>query len=105
MQLPIIFASNCSQVLNEIPRRNVVMIVGDFNVQIGKDNETRAHTLRKFGIGQKNSNIQQLLEFAEDNDRVITDSLFCHPKSHKQTWCTPDGFTRTVIDHVRVNSH
>lgn len=51
----------------------------------------------KFGI--------RLLESAAANDMVIGDLLFHHPKIQKQTRYRLHGFTRTVIDHVLINSN
>jgi hypothetical protein len=40
----------------------------------------------KFSRGRRNSNGQQLVEFCECNDFVITNTLFDHRASHRTTW-------------------
>lgn len=51
-----------TSVFNKTLWRDIIMILGDFNEQIGKDNDTWTSTLRKFCIRQKKRNGKQMLE-------------------------------------------
>ena len=43
-----------------------LLILGDFNAQVGKDHTTYSDAIRKFGKGNKNSNGELLLNFCTD---------------------------------------
>lgn len=80
-------------IFNETLTSDVIRILGNFNAEVGKDNDTWASMLRKFGNRKKNRNGQRLLEFVAANDMVIADLLFYHPNI--QTCYSSDGFTWT----------
>nr|KAG5701644.1 hypothetical protein BaRGS_019333 [Batillaria attramentaria] len=40
---------------------------------------------------------------ARENDLTIGGSLFQHKTIHKTTWTSPDGATKTQIDHIIIN--
>ena len=88
---------------DKIPKQNLCIIMGDFNAKVGSDNTTLERTMGRNGIGDRNENGQQLVEFCSENGMVITGTIFNHKDIHKYTWTSSDNNTQNQIDHILVN--
>ena len=62
--------------LELIPQKDVLFIIGDWNAKVGGQ-ETPGVT-GKFGLGVQNAARQRLIEFCQENARVIANTLFHH---------------------------
>ena len=71
------------------PPKNVLFIIGDWNVKVGSQ-ETPGVT-GKFGLGVQNEAGQRLIEFCEEHALVIANTLFQQHKRRLYTWTSPDG--------------
>ncbi|KAK3760073.1 hypothetical protein RRG08_064743 [Elysia crispata] len=89
--------------LNEIPRHDVITLIGDLNAKVGDDNNGAERTMGKFGCGSINNNGERLVEFCASNDLVIGGTLFNHPAIHRLTWYSPNGRDKNQIDHIAIN--
>ncbi|RUS68494.1 hypothetical protein EGW08_023744 [Elysia chlorotica] len=89
--------------LNEIPRHDVITLMGDLNAKVGDDNNGAERTMGKFGCGSINNNGERLVEFCASNDLVIGGTLFKHPAIHRLTWYSPNGRDKNQIDHIAIN--
>ena len=54
----------------------------------------------KFGLGIRTEAGQRLIEFCQENARVITNTLFQQHKRRLYTWTSPDGQHRNPIDYI-----
>ncbi|KAK3792904.1 hypothetical protein RRG08_033755 [Elysia crispata] len=81
--------------LNEIPRHDVITLMGDLNAKVGDDNNGAERTMGKFGCGSINNNGERLVEFCASNDLVIGGTLFNHPAIHRRD--------KNQIDHIAIN--
>ena len=52
------------------------------------------------GTGYKNERGERLLDFAEENDLVVTNSLFQKVANRYWTWEAPGGMTNNQIDFI-----
>ena len=78
------------QDLSELtPRKDVLFIIGDWNAKVGSQ-ETLGVT-GKFGLVIWNEAGQRLIEFCQENARVIANTLFQQHKRRLYTWTSPDG--------------
>ncbi|PSN51956.1 Craniofacial development protein 2, partial [Blattella germanica] len=82
-----------NQLYNEctkIPKHDIVIILGDFNAQIGK------YTLHT----KTNENGKLLSELAMANRLIIKSTCFKHKKIRKGMWKIPGGEQVNQIDHI-----
>jgi exonuclease III len=83
------FYSNLQSVLNEIPRKYALILMGDWNTKIGKGEEPG--TVRKYGLGNRNEAGERLLEFCEENTLFLANTYFEQLEQRLYTWTSPDG--------------
>ena len=83
------FYEDLQDLLELIPKRDVLFIIGDWNAKVGSQ-ETLGVT-GKFGLGVQNEAGQRLTEFCQENTLVIANALFQQHKRRLYTWTSPDG--------------
>ena len=92
------FYEDLQDLLELTPQKDVLFIIGDWNVKVGSQ-ETPAVT-GKFGLGMQNEAGQRLIEFCQENALVIANTLFQQHKTRLYTWTSPDGQHRNQIDYI-----
>ena len=68
------FYEDLQDLLELTPKKDVLSIIGDWNVKVGSQ-ETPGVT-GKFGLGVQNETGQMLIEFCQENALVIANTLF-----------------------------
>ena len=58
-------------VINKQARKDVVLLMGDFNAKIGSDNTGRQQSMGKHGLGEMNENGEVFSDFCAFDDMVI----------------------------------
>ena len=89
------FYEDLQGLLELTPKKDVLFIIGDWNVKVGSQ-ETPGVT-GKFGLGVQNEAGQKLIEFCQDNALVIANNLFQQNKRRLYTWTSPDCQHHLVI--------
>ena len=92
------FCEDLQDLLELTPKKDVFFIIGDWNAKLGS--QETAGVTGKFGLGLQNEAEQRLIEFCQENARVIANTLF---QQHKRRLCTrtsPDGQHRNQIDYI-----
>ena len=84
-------------------RRDILIVTGDFNAKIGKDNTGRKRIMGREGLGIMNENGEMFADFFVFNNLVIGGSVFQHKDIHKGTWVSPDHRTVNQIDHITID--
>ena len=74
---------------------HLLLVIGDFNSKTGSAYPRFSESMGKSGKGISNSNGEHLLEYAMQNNLVLTNTLFPHKMGHKTTWTS----------HERVKDH
>ncbi|KAJ9582882.1 hypothetical protein L9F63_022778, partial [Diploptera punctata] len=116
--------------MDKIPTSDTVIVLGDFNAKLGKEESfssvTGKHTLHE----QTNTNGELLCDFATVNNLKVMSTQFQHKEIHKDrdrpwpdtwkeeeeeeeeeeeihkgTWQSPDNNTINQIDHVLTNGN
>jgi exonuclease III len=85
------FYKDLQIVHNKIPKHDIVIILGDLNARIGKEevyqNVAGKHTLHK----TSNRNGEWVCEYATANNMKIKSTYYQHKRIHKGMWISPDG--------------
>ena len=98
------FYEQLQNVVNGVPRRDILIIAGDWNARVGPGDSFTRHILGKFGLGQRCSNGDHLVNFADYNRLVVTNTRFQHPRKHLLTWYSNDGRTAHQLDYILIRS-
>lgn len=96
------FYEELEEMLEVIPREDLVIVLGDCNARIGKESII-SQVAGKHTIHEKtNDNGIRLCGLAAKMNLIISSTKFEHPIEHKVTWISPDKKTQAQIDHVLV---
>ena len=74
------------------------MLIGDFNAKVGDHQISQA--MGNHGLGDVNERGYRLIQFCENNQLTIANTLFEQPNRRKYTWMAPNGITRNQIDYI-----
>ena len=83
------FYEDLHDLLELTPKRDVLFIIGEWNAKVGSQ-ETPGVT-GKFGCGMQNEAGQRLIQFCQENARVIASTLFQQHKRRLYTWTSLDS--------------
>ena len=81
-----------------------IIIMGDFNGQIGKQKNGEEYTIGNHGFGNRSKNGSRLVSFAIENKLSILNSFYKKRLSKKWTWISPNGRYKNEIDYVMSNN-
>ena len=96
------FYNSLQETINDLPKRDIVLLLGDFNAKIGNDNKGKEAIMGTHALGLMNENGELFTDFCAFNDLVIGGSIFQHKNVHKETWTSPDGHTKNQIDFIAI---
>lgn len=104
------FYDRLSATLDEVPRADIVILMGDLNAKVGDDNTGWETVMGRHGLGRMNENGRRLAELCVKYDLVIGGTLFPHKVFHKYTWTKRPGLAQlsqvlvqNQIDHIAVS--
>ena len=92
------FYRNLHLALNEMPRKYVLILMGDWNSKIGK--REKPGTVGRYGLGSRNEARERLLEFCEENALFITNTYFEQPERRLYARISPDAQYKNQIEYI-----
>ena len=92
------FYEDLQDLLELTPKKDVLLIIGDWNAKVGSQEIPRI--TGKFGLGVQNEARKRLTEFCQENALVVANTLFQQHKRRLYTWTSPDGQHRNQIDYI-----
>lgn len=92
------------QIYDTCPKHDVKIVLGDFNAQVGKEEDYRP-TIGKYSLHEtSNDNGQRMIFFAAERGMVVKSTFFKHKSRHLATWQHPnDNLPASQIDHVLIS--
>ncbi|XP_055374825.1 craniofacial development protein 2-like [Condylostylus longicornis] len=98
------FYDSLGKTLNEVSSHDSVIVLGDFNAKIGKEEYVR-NIAGKFSLHETTSpNGHRLCQFAEETCLKIKSTSFERKNIHKGTWKIPGSSVSNQIDHVLISA-
>ncbi|CAH8868299.1 unnamed protein product [Trichobilharzia szidati] len=88
--------------MDNIPVRDIKILMGDMNTKLGSDNTGRELIMGREALGEMNENGELFADFCAFNQLVIGGSVYKHKDIHKATWVSPDGRTKNQIDFISM---
>ena len=85
------FYEDLQDLLELTPQNDVLFIIRDWNAKVGIQETPGVTGVLQFGLGVQNEAGQRLIEFCQENELVIANTLFQQPKRRLYTWTSPDG--------------
>ena len=87
------FYNKLQTVLDKMKKKDVTILMGDFNAYIGSNNRGYEEVMGTHGIGEMNENGEMFAGLCSFNRLMIGGSVFPHRRIHKATWVSPDHQT------------
>ena len=84
-------------------RKDMLILIGEFNAKLGKNNQGFEEVMGQQGEGDTMSdNGERFADACAANELVIGGTIFPHKRIHKITWVSPDNHTENQIDHICI---
>ena len=98
------FYESLDAVLTETPKSDKIILLGDFNARVGRDNRLWGGVIGKNGLGNVNANGVRLLSLCAEHGLTITNTLFRQLNKYKGSWQHPRSKHWHLIDYVIVRA-
>lgn len=80
-----------------------ILVMGDLNGRVGKQNEGIEEYLGKEGETTKNNNGDRIIEISIENNLVIANTKFRHKDIHKYTRAVDSRNEKSIIDYFLIS--
>ncbi len=99
-----LFYSQLQDAMDDLPKKDVILIIGDFNAKIGKgiQHESEAQVIGDHGLGSRNERGNQLIDFCMTNNLFVANTMFSQHPRRLYTWQSPVGRVRNQIDFILI---
>ncbi|VDP29256.1 unnamed protein product [Schistosoma mattheei] len=97
------FNERLQSVIEKCPRKDLTILMGDLNANVGIDNTRYEDIMGRHGLGERNENGERFANLCAFNKSVIGAIIFPHKRIHKATWISLDSTTENQIDHICIN--
>ena len=97
------FYEQLAVTLESLPRKDVKIVMGDWNAKVGIDNRGWEKIMGKYGYGERNERGERLLEFASNSDLFVCNTRFQQKDCRKWTWSSPGDRSTNMIDLVLID--
>lgn len=96
------FYNELEKIYSELPARNIKVVLGDLNAKLGRENIYREVIGKESLHNTTNKNGTYFINFAIENNIVVSSTRFPHKNIHKGTWISPGGRAVNQIDHIAI---
>ena len=88
-------------VLDKVCRKDVIVIMGDWNAKIGKSVRKSDNT-GPYGLGDRNERGDLMEDFCVANEQVVTNTTFQQHPRRLHTGTSPGDRLRNQIDYILI---
>uniref|UniRef100_W5MT28 Reverse transcriptase domain-containing protein n=1 Tax=Lepisosteus oculatus TaxID=7918 RepID=W5MT28_LEPOC len=92
------FNAKIEEALEQVPKKDIIYIMGDFNAKVGSQEE--AKIIGWCGLGERNEAGDRL-----ENHFRVSNTWFIQLKRRLYTWTAPNGQHRHQIDYILCSQH
>lgn len=85
-----------------VPRNDHLILMGDFNVRVGRKIEAWGGVIGRHGEEVKNRNGQKQLDLYAANELVVLNTHYQHKDIHRYTWESRRRGLRSIINYFTV---
>lgn len=99
------FYSQIGIVMKNVKKRDVTIVMGDFNAKVGEGAEDKLVGL--YGLGQRNQRGDRLVQFCREEKLVVSNTFYKLPSRRLYTWKSPadkpGNIVRNQIDFILIS--
>ena len=88
-------------VLDNVCRKDVIVIMGDWNAKIGKSLH-KSDNIGPYGLGDRNERADLLEDFCVENELVVTNTTFQQHPRIWYTWASPGDRVVNQTDYTLI---
>lgn len=99
------FYEQLDQAIKSTPQSGKLVVLGDLNARVGRENSSWEGVLGRHGVGKVNDNSLLLLSKCAEHGLCITNTLFKMADKYKTTWQQPRSKHWHMIDFIVVRQH
>jgi hypothetical protein len=85
------FCEELGHVFDQFPRYDMKILLGDFNVNVGRENTFKPTIGNEGSHDISNDSAVRVVNLAASKDLVIKTAMFPHHKIRKYTWTSTEG--------------
>ena len=97
------FYEALEQAFGHFPKHHLKILGGDFNAILGREDILKPTIWNESLHHDSNNSGVRIVYFARSKHLVVKSMMFLHRNIHKYTWTSPDGKTRSQIDHILID--
>ena len=95
------FYTDLQQLPDAAPKKDAIVIMGDWNAKVGSTTTTRI--TGKFELGVRNEEGKRLVDFCQNNSMLIANTFFQQHKRRLYTWTSSGEQYRNQINYILCN--
>ncbi|XP_024874105.1 craniofacial development protein 2-like [Temnothorax curvispinosus] len=100
------FYSKIDEAMRLTKKRELTMVIGDFNAKVGSGAED--DTVRQYGLGKRNTRGDRLVQFCAKNNLLVANTFFKQHPRRLYTWKSPADargkILRNQIDFILIGT-
>ncbi|XP_073820464.1 uncharacterized protein [Musca autumnalis] len=99
------FYEDIKYLMNMTKHHEITIVQGDFNAKVGQD--IVPGITGKHGLGERNERGSRMIQFCQEHNMKITNTMFSLPPRRLYTWKSPQDrpthIVRNQIDYILIN--
>lgn len=99
------FYAQIETVLRSLKKHEINIVMGDFNAKVGQG-KVEGY-VGDYGLGERNDRGDRLVQFCQEKDFIVSNTMFQLPPRRLYTWKSPadktDHIVRNQIDYVLIS--